>query len=36
MRRLGGKEVADGIVADLKIKVEELKGRGISPKLAIQ
>lgn len=35
MRRLGGKEVADGIVADLKIKVEELKGRGISPKLAI-
>ena len=35
MRRLGGKEVADEIVADLKIKVEELKGRGISPKLAI-
>ncbi len=35
MRRLGGKEVADGIVTDLKIKVEELKGRGISPKLAI-
>lgn len=35
MRRLGGKEVADGIVQDLKIKVEELKGRGISPKLAI-
>ena len=35
MRRLGGKEVADGIVADLKIKVEKLKGRGISPKLAI-
>ena len=26
MRRLGGKEVADEIVADLKIKVEELKG----------
>jgi methylenetetrahydrofolate dehydrogenase (NADP+)/methenyltetrahydrofolate cyclohydrolase len=35
MRRLGGKEVADGIVADLKIKVEKLKDRGISPKLAI-
>ena len=35
MRRLGGKEVADEIVADLKMKVEELKGRGISPKLAI-
>lgn len=35
MRRLGGKEVADGIVQDLRIKVEELKGRGISPKLAI-
>lgn len=35
MRRLGGKEVADEIVADLRIKVEELKGRGISPKLAI-
>ena len=35
MRRLGGKEVADGIVQDLKIKVQELKGRGISPKLAI-
>ena len=35
MRRLGGKEVADEIVQDLKIKVEELKGRGISPKLAI-
>ena len=35
MRRLGGKEVADGIVQDLKTKVEELKGRGISPKLAI-
>ena len=35
MRRLGGKEVADEIMADLKIKVEELKGKGISPKLAI-
>ena len=35
MRRLGGKEVADEIVADLKIKVEELKGKGINPKLAI-
>lgn len=35
MRRLGGKEVADGILADLKIKVEELKGRGVNPKLAI-
>jgi methylenetetrahydrofolate dehydrogenase (NADP+)/methenyltetrahydrofolate cyclohydrolase len=35
MQRLGGKEVADKIVEDLKIKVEELKGKGISPKLAI-
>ena len=35
MRRLGGKEVADGILADLKIKVEELKGRSVNPKLAI-
>jgi len=35
MRRLGGKEVADEILADLKIKVEELKGRGVNPKLAI-
>ena len=35
MRRLGGKEVADEIVADLKLKVEELKGKGIEPKLAI-
>lgn len=35
MKRLGGKEVADEIMADLKIKVEELKGKGINPKLAI-
>ena len=35
MQRLGGKEVADKIVEGLKIKVEELKGKGISPKLAI-
>lgn len=35
MQRLGGKEVADKIVENLKIKVEELKGNGISPKLAI-
>jgi methylenetetrahydrofolate dehydrogenase (NADP+)/methenyltetrahydrofolate cyclohydrolase len=35
MQRLGGKEVADKIVEDLKIKVEDLKGKGISPKLAI-
>lgn len=35
MRRLGGKEVADEIIADLKIKVEELKGKGVNPKLAI-
>ena len=35
MQRLGGKEVADKIVEDLKIKVEELKDKGISPKLAI-
>lgn len=35
MQRLGGKEVADKIVENLKIKVEELKGKGISPKLAI-
>ena len=35
MRRLGGKEVADEILEDLKIRVEKLKGRGVSPKLAI-
>ena len=35
MQRLGGKEVADKIVEDLKVKVEDLKGKGVSPKLAI-
>ena len=35
MRRLGGKEVADGILEDLKVRVGELKGKGIEPKLAI-
>ena len=35
MQRLGGKEVADKIVEEIKTKVQELKGRGISPKLAI-
>ena len=35
MQRLGGKEVADKIVEDIKVKVEELKGKGVSPKLAI-
>ena len=35
MRRLGGKEVADKIVEDLKVKVGELKDKGINPKLAI-
>lgn len=35
MQRLGGKEVADKIVEELKARVEELKGRGIDPKLAI-
>ena len=35
MQRLGGKEVADKILEDLKVKVEELKGKGVSPKLAI-
>ena len=35
MQRLGGKEVADKIVEDLKVKVEELKGKGVNPKLAI-
>ena len=35
MQRLGGKEVADKIVEELKVKVEDLKGKGISPKLAI-
>ena len=35
MQRLGGKEVADKIVEELKARVEELKGKGIDPKLAI-
>ncbi len=35
MQRLGGKKVADKILEDLKVKVEELKGKGVSPKLAI-
>ena len=35
MRRLGGKEVADEIMEDLKIRVEGLKAKGINPKLAI-
>jgi len=35
MQRLGGKEVADTIVNEIKVKVEELKGKGIKPKLAI-
>ena len=35
MRRLGGKEVADEIMEDLRIEVEDLKGKGVSPKLAI-
>jgi len=35
MIRLGGKEVADEILDELKIKVEALKGRGIEPGLAI-
>lgn len=35
MQRLGGKEVAEKIVEEIKVKVEELKGKGVSPKLAI-
>ena len=35
MRRLGGKEVADEIMADLKIRVDALKAKGTEPKLAI-
>ena len=35
MQRLGGKEVADKIVNEIKVKVEELKGKSIKPKLAI-
>ena len=35
MIRLGGKEVADKIMEDLRVKVSELKSKGVSPKLAI-
>ena len=35
MIRLSGKEVADEILADLRKRVEVLKGNGIEPKLAI-
>ena len=35
MIRLGGKEVADKLMEDLKIKVSDLKGKGVDPKLAI-
>ena len=35
MQRLGGKEVADKIVEEIKVKVEELKSKGVNPKLAI-
>lgn len=35
MKRLAGKEVADKIVEELKVKVEELKSKGVNPKLAI-
>ena len=35
MKRLGGKEVADEIMADLKIRVDALKAKGTEPKLAI-
>ena len=35
MQRLGGKEVADKIVEEIKTRVEELKSKGIDPKLAI-
>ena len=35
MRRLGGKEVADEIMTDLKIRVDALKAKGTEPKLAI-
>lgn len=35
MIRLGGKEVADKIMEDLRVKVSELKNKGVSPKLAI-
>lgn len=35
MIRLGGKEVADKIMEDLRVKVSEFKSKGVSPKLAI-
>ncbi len=35
MKRLAGKEVADKIVEELKVKVEELKSKDVNPKLAI-
>ncbi|MCR4557420.1 MAG: bifunctional 5,10-methylenetetrahydrofolate dehydrogenase/5,10-methenyltetrahydrofolate cyclohydrolase [Saccharofermentans sp.] len=35
MRRLGGKEVADEIMADLRVRVDALKSKGIQPRLAI-
>lgn len=35
MKRLAGKEVADKIVEEMKVKVEELKSKGVNPKLAI-
>ena len=35
MIRLGGKEVADKTMEDLRVKVSELKSKGVSPKLAI-
>lgn len=35
MIRLGGKEVADKIMEELRVKVSELKSKGVSPKLAI-
>ena len=35
MIRLSGKEVADEIMADLRKRVEILKGNGTEPKLAI-
>ena len=35
MRRLGGKEVADEIMADLKIREDALKDQGTELRLAI-
>ena len=35
MKRLGGKEVADEILEDLKVRVAELKDKGVDPRLAI-